>query len=483
MSLKAKITIFLILVASINVTAYGSELRKQVNFLLNQRDYIKFAQKINLNHINNYLTCLENKTQRFTFEYITKDGEIASKNPGCKKLMPVIFNNRLENKLQKMRLYLALSNPKRREEENIMLSSGELYYKLNPEITHPNTTAFTRVSFEIKKPYSLSKKEIRSAERLFDKSIRKMCRNYQKSFLLFDIKSESLEKYLSPENLNVLIDNFCNKTSLDALSTRTKRLTRGLFNKYYSWLAQEVVELRKFYKDEYYKIINESPYFLLIKSSTPSDNELINALTVIKDNALKVIKDDEEYEQEKNIEERIKLYRKNILNEEEINSLFEDLTYYLNDPFFSTLEKLLKKDPDYAAKKRVESYLRNKEFKDLLVEVSLIAGGVGLCFTKLTSVFKMLKLTSPVYKAKIFKLGCFTALGIPVNTWFIYDSLASYETSLINFLTSVDGRQIFKYYESISRSELIINTLFMGVGIGSAKTLIKTIKSNNLMPY
>jgi hypothetical protein len=140
--------------------------------------------------------------------------------------------------------------------------------------------------------------------------------------------------------------------------------------------------------------------------------------------------------------------------------------------FYTSFSEKLDEETKY----EIDGVISSNELKDTVQELAIIVGGVASCFLPSQKLFKLFRFVNPLRSAKIFKLSCLTAVGVPLNSWFIYESLSKYEKGLSELLSSADGRYMIRKYNSTNKTDLILNTLFFASGVGAAKLLLKAMK-------
>lgn len=466
----------LILFIFLKNISFAATLDEKIAFLIQQKDYRQLVQKINLKHISHYIDCLEDEKKLFFFKYFDENGQIATKELTCTDVMPVVFTNRLNIEYSKMRIFLALAKTGYRDEAHIMSMSDNINYKININIDHPNDTSMTRLPYNIEKPAPLSKREIKKAMRTYNRYTKKMCKLYVGENLKRELESDFEFKKLSPKNLNEIQKNFCQGIDLMQYSKNIRYAFGDILNRYHRWLENRRLDFRKNHLNLYYKQINKSPYFLLIKTRTPTREELLRALKIIKENALDKEANFNMYTQENKVEEKIIDYQSGVMTDPDKAELLIDLTFYVNDPLFFKFYEIFGEKLSLEAKSEIDALISKNEFMDSAKEIGIITSGLAACFVPTQKLFKLLKFAKSLRSAKIFRLSCFTALGLPLNSWFIYQALERYESSITELLSSVDGRHLIRKYNSISRVDLVINTLFIASGVGAARLLVKSLK-------
>lgn len=469
--------LIVVFVLSMSSVALSATLDKKIDFLLMYKNYYELAQEINLKHLSNYITCLRDENSKFRFQYIDQQGEVVTRPVSCEEAMPVVFENRLESEYLKMRISLALSRPGRVNEKYIMSMSNNLNYKINIDIDHPNDTSMTTLPFDIEKPAPLSQREIKQAMRTYNRHKRKNCEVYANTVLRHELESHVLIKRLGSQALTEIQKNFCGDLDIKKYSSNIFYSFKDVLRNYHRWLESKRHDFRKKNLNVYYSLVNQSPYFLLLKNSNPSNEELLRALETIYDNAIQKKQEFKEYSYDYNISERISEYHSGYLSESQKHDLFEDLSHYVNDPLFIKFYDAFSKKLSEDTKTEINEVISSNDLKNTLKEVGIILGGMASCFIPSQKLFKLLKFVKPLKSAKILKLSCLTALGIPLNSWFIYDSISRYEDGLQELLSSADGRYVIRKYDSINRTDLLLNTLFFASGAGAAKLLIKAIKA------
>jgi len=322
----------------------------------------------------------------------------------------------------------------------------------------------------------LSAREIKQAMRTYDRHARRQCEIYVQRHLGHELESQMLIKRLGEKNIHEVENSFCKDFNISEYAAGTHFSFREILRNYHRWLEEQRFEFRKKHLNLYYSLINKSPYFLLLERPSPSKDELLRALDTIFENASKRKQDFDDFTADNNIEDRITNYRSGLLSDSDKRELFQDLSHYVNDPLFMKFYTSFSEKLDEETKYEIDGVISSNELKDTVQELAIIVGGVASCFLPSQKLFKLFRFVNPLRSAKIFKLSCLTAVGVPLNSWFIYESLSKYEKGLSELLSSADGRYMIRKYNSTNKTDLILNTLFFASGVGAAKLLLKAMK-------
>ncbi len=453
--------------------SFAAGIDDKIDFLITQKNFYDISLQLNQKHIDYYIKCLEDDRKSFSFNYFDKNGQVVTKFVSCQKIVPVIFDNRLQKEYKRMRAYLALSRTAKVAEAHIMSMSDNIDYKINRNIDHPNDTSLTLLPFDIARPEPLTDREVRSVMKIYHRKTKKLCQRY-----IHEGLDRALNDFsgIDKTTADKLKTSFCTKLDLKGYSSNTIYSLIPVLRNYHEWLERRRNEMRKEYLNRYYEVINKTPYFLLLEDESPSKVELIDALNIIKANSLDLIGKFNDYTQKSDINGRIVDYKNNVLSESEKNELLEDMTFYYNETLFLRVKSTVEDEMSLEAKAEVRQLVDKQDMVHTMKEIGIIFGGLAMCVAPIGKVLKLAKVTKYFQTAKVFKLGCFVALGLPLNSWFIYDAIKKYEADLVTMLASPEGRHLMQEYNSVSNRDIILNTLFVGFGIGAIKPFLNSVR-------
>jgi hypothetical protein len=225
---------------------------------------------------------------------------------------------------------------------------------------------------------------------------------------------------------------------------------------------------------QFYEIIQTNPYVALVSSAKPSGSELLLAIKIMKEQATNALK---EYE----------IRRQELLRPDVSDGELLRLMEY-GPIAASVLEtpgenmQLLNYDYD-ALFEVVQSEHSSAELKRTAWHIGLLIGanvvfcvGGGRALKYLFTAKNIIKLKR---FSELFNPLCFPLTTIPVNGWFVYDSIDSYDKTFQEVFASADGAHYLREVHALSDADrsVFISILFSPIGAG---TILKNIARSGL---
>lgn len=460
--LKKHYCIFFFFFSSIGFSALSSiEMNKILEILIEQKNFSLLAREVNLRQLSLYEQCLEDTKEELYIEYLAKDGNIKSTDISCQAVVKTVFDNRLEDFYQEMRISLALLKTARRDSAHIMSLSSDLNYKINKNIAHPNSTTFKSLPFNLPKLAPLDADEVEMAMNLYRSHSYDMCLNYIYKYLPQEL--EMRKTYLSSDFIKGLdLEGFCDNRGRFNFQEDRNSIERqtlvDIERRYHTWLEHKRDEFRSEHRENYYDIINYAPYFLLLDSRSPKSDNLLESIKKINGVAMKEMSDFNDKIQSDKINERIKLYRLGKLDDEDKYELIDDLFFSYNPLLFEVYLEVsnMSKDDINFFSSFAEDKVKDNEFDSLLSDAGVVLGSALGCFIPVGRIFKGLNKLVNISRA-----GCFMTVGLGVSTFFLYDSFRRYQGEMVKFLSSPEGQFALSEFEDVKRSrlDLILNMI------------------------
>lgn len=474
--------------------SFGQTINK-IDFLIDQKRYLNLIHQINISRSKHLVFCLQNPEKTFFKSYFKKINVLGTVEYSCEKALKKIFKRRIKEGLTNMRLFLALSRPKIRKDsfdrERESERGRNLSYKINIDIEHPHTSAFL-INFDgVGSLEALSPSEAEAAMKLHDEFTKEKCTQYRDENLENRISIHSRSNKLKKEKLEM---DLCKGPPFKQLISEKNKFIRSikkvLLDEYFQWLLERRKLMRKDYLMQYYKLINHSPYFVYLRGADPTNEEIGVGIEIIHKNALRQLEILREYTRSKNMDRRITSYKEGYLDRDEEEELKNDLLYYYKDAKisgFSDLNRNLTESEElYEAnrglfdelKQESEDYRSTQMWKNL----GLIVLAYGSCFLPYRKVYRALKIarkwrSGPASKkvGKRVKNSCFVTFGLPLNSYFLYDSISIFRNHYSQFMGSPDGVYLMNQFENLDadKKAIIITSLTLGIGVGPIKDVFK----------
>jgi hypothetical protein len=499
-SLRSVITLLSLILFSLG--AVGASTSDQISFLIEQRNFFDLVTDINISHLKQYAFCLKqvtgSETTHFSIRYFSPKGSVVSKTVSCQKVVRRIFDLRIKQQLSQMRINLALSSS---VASNALVSShliGNLAsnnqhhhnLKFNSQIEHPHSTSILSLPFEVEPLTPLTTSEVKQARGIFNQQVAFLCTHYQT-----EIAPQKIKFYLRWHGVNLAsnIKKLCQSSPANQILTLSnhpahQRALTWLVDDYYRFLGHELKKGTKEYLDQYYQIVNRTPYFLLLTSSDPRREELYQAINKMLELAKQQKERTIHYTRQNDIKQRVDHYLASFYQRIEFESddeqLRNDLLFYVKEEMFPSYMKYLGNYQDNRShlsdlSTEIVMMVESRRNRALIKEFSIIGGALASCFLPVGRAFKILSVAKQFqHLAKVYRPGCFVALGLPLNSYFVISSFNQYQSKLAQVLSSPEGRHRYANYQSLSALEqdLLINTLLIGVGIGPISTVAKELR-------
>jgi len=324
------LNIFLLLVLSSTVFSKISLIDQQVDFLIKQKNFYELTQDANLAHLKDFKKCLIDKDEVLIKKAFVDSETLEEIEINCSIVISKIFNRRIKSKLSRLRLVMSLMKQEKIAKNNFLTYPMHTRYKININIKHPDKSSLVSLAFELMQPNPLSDPEISKALLLFDQQTNNFCEEYKKDELLSLISTYTF--VLKENQIAAAANNFCDKDFFQQIkknsNSRIRTFYRSLEQKYNLWLETQRIEMRNIYKKEYYELLNFSPYFLLLTSLHPTNNELLATIETIYKNAYQIKNQTITYIIDNEINRKIKHFKQARLNSSEKESLQDDLMIF-----------------------------------------------------------------------------------------------------------------------------------------------------------
>lgn len=442
--------------------------------------------ELNRYRTNQLIICLNNPRGIFKKTIFTKINTTSKVEISCQNVIDTIFNLRLKNRFRHMRLHLALSKPMFLEGFRDSEIGNSLKYKINTHIEHPHTSTLLLEFKEITElpPLSEDEGEVQEAMKLYNEFSSTQCKVYKNEYLKNSIDRHKVNYKVTQEKITIsLCSEHPYKEIINEKSRYLKEVKKEIIDDYFRWLHERRKEMREDYLQLYYDAINHSPYFIYMPSANPTTDQLIYAMEQIQQNNLERIQKMDKYRSENMINKRIISFRKAHLATHELVDLKNDLLYYYKDATltgFSELNQNLASDEDYELREslylELNKEVEKQEQEQFIKHAGLLVAVVASCFTPMGRVYQKIKVSYRLKKLpstrqfkKRSRALCFLALGVPLNSYFLYDSIETMKENFSNFSSSPDGVYMIQGFDSLNESHkmIVLNTLFIGLGLAS----------------
>jgi len=200
----------------------------------------------------------------------------------------------------------------------------------------------------------------------------------------------------------------------------------------------------KEHQDRYAELVQTNPILVMVSAPRPKFGELIAALHTIQGNALARYED----------------VRRDLAQTRDLEKYAG--RYHVLGYSESIWSGSGKSEADFAHWRAVyvKKYTERQQ-REALIEVGALVGITVAC------VVPWGRTLAPAMA--MMKVGCLAGLGIPLNAFFLIDSIRGYDRDFRNFFSSVEFSQAF-FENGLDRLEgdradLVLNALFLPLGL------------------
>ncbi|MBY0472162.1 hypothetical protein K2X30_13425 [bacterium] len=452
---------FFILLAN---PALGRELsttvQKEVSFLSSLRDLVILVHQVNRAHARGYIACMEGNTNAFPYQYPANRKEWKISLRDCKATLQVVLRDRIRSMYGPMRLALALSGPEYFSRSNAAIENVDSTnrIKFNEVLVHPagkNAAPLDR----------LTPDEVQAAFKKFHEGSKPGC-----------------EEYLRKRPQLRVAADFCNIYSLDAQERAMAKA--HAFNSPDAPIVQKYFGSHsKIWKDsqnKYFELIQNFPVLLYLRSDSPSDAELTEALQQIRDNADEAHRELREKDQELGLEGRLEAFHAGKTTEKMDDYLSADLRFYLDyTPLLGYFLSLYAGELERLSigkeiiKPMIEAHEGGQAFFNLIKNVGLIAMSFSCALIPEERVVAIL------LSGTALRGGCFAAMNVSLGAYMVSDLRLMEREAIIKTLSSPEGKYVMADLRRLrsTQADQILATVFLGIGsLQGVRELIRLYK-------
>lgn len=424
----------------------------------------------------------DGKPPKFIRSIINSFGEKVSREVTCEKIIENLIYRRLEMRWSEVHVAMALMEP-----QQVSINEGSEYLSETETFGFGETSAdrfhvpykiSTQVDHAIKKlPWQdrivvapatrLTRDEYAEAMNTYRDWGFKRCvdifkRTYGVNSCPVNVFKPPFDgaayNRLSPSQGSQYLTATYERTCDELLFNQNAHETRAQFSSILKQLARErVAVFRKEHRENYQQWVQENPLLVMLPSARPTHRELVTALTIIDSGAQKRLRKSMEQSQPG----------------KDLSPFAERLDVSVYSTIF--WEKSGRSPSEYnvfaaQAAKRIAAEQSRRAWVEMgsivaLNTACLLPWGKGI----------------GVY-LRVLKLSCLAGFGIPLNTWFLMDSLGSYSDAITRLQSSVETQQslevAMKEYDS-ERLGLALSTILfpLGMQLIEAKQAISLLRS------
>jgi len=467
------------------LTASASETSSYENWLKVQQTTIVKLNQINYSHIRGLRQCAcfelkkldsregscnntNNDEPLFLREIINFYGESIAEKVNCKEILNLLVYARLEQDWPDMRAHLSLMKTPEYFVDPIKTETMQDVAYLNDGRRKKVDYLFpTALEHEIRNFPLNSKLNIAAVRDLSEIEIKDLLKVY------FDFSVKTCLK-LAPKFLEVTrwvakahavsvgnTQSFCNKLILaqdgNIPLSETHRLRKYASSLLLKIQKARIVGFRDEHKKEYLELAQTNPLLLLVDSPEVKLLPLTEILVSIEANA----------------RERLERSVKD-LNSNQNSEIYGGMTYALI--YTRAIWRSQGLDPSefQTYSERAYEAWQDKEFKKSAIEIGVVTAGVAAC---LVPWGRILRAT-----LQLLKFSCLAGIGLPLNSYFLIDSIVEYRRGFDILFSSVETNQALDkamtQVTSAQTTATIAAVLFpIGLNLVEAGHVIAAIKA------
>jgi|GEM_PF-6833290 len=388
--------------------------------------------------------------------------EIVSIEEACEEVIEKHITRPLKESLQEVRFHLALAQPAARDDNPLFsesLSRSYDEFRWSNKLHH-KAKGFFSISLSplsdterarVASAYFNYSQEICAAYMMgsFAKDLSLAERRYNAQINFID-KSKICDDILS----GPLLMRSGLAHSIDVKDHMNIVLLQDIAEKYYQKAASQRIRWQASHKKQYSALLSRHPFLLYIKTQFPKQGEIQSALREIQKNA------------ESRLKRHTKIIGKKDFSNQNILKNKDKILELLNfDMTLSYMDSILRQRNSLAPNLSsiIDSLKKEKQAKDLESfkwTIGTVVVANLICFIPFG------KLMSAASKL-LFKKACFTALGLPVNTYFLQDAYRENRSDWRNYFSTFDGEKYLNEFDVVRASQkmLYFELLFLPLGI------------------
>ena len=379
-------------------------------------------------------------------------GNVHISEISCGEAIHRLLRNRIRMSYREMARALAKREPARREHpalaERLDWSARTHWH---PSPSHPVNSLWLS-NLPIRSP-ALDRDDYLFLRNAYREASEKYCRDFT--------ALPNLQERIAFASRQLAGANLCEVLLGLLPDHRHRRSLQSDFSDYYSYAAgRRNREFRAPAEREYLDKVNRNPILLFLKNDSPTDPELLEAVSEVA---------------------RLARARKqNLLAVHAAATQDSDLAEFTRIeaalPYTRARARALGIDPEIFAP-TFASWSQEKadhEFNRQMGEISVGVGLLAVCFSPWGRIVG-------AAAAVIVRSVCLTGIGIPLNTYFLWDAWDHYHEALELALSSIEPGQQFSSFRQIesARSKInLIAVLFpLGLNLKSARESVAALRA------
>lgn len=465
--MPAQCKVFGILRLKILLLALGIALPAQADSLLErQADTVLLLNAINVAHLEGLEQCLcelrENQADRgcreqrqwpreeFRQVLINLAGEVRAIESACADVVERLLVNRIRLNYREMARALAKRAPRLRDYPMISerLDSHEAaHFDANPG--HP-LGLLAGLSLAVRAP-RLEAQDLVAIRRDYNLASQAYCRDYAQQP---QIVRRLEQAHRDPQLRLPLCETLLSRARARSLAA----LFQQIFSDYYTYAARRRErEFRAQAELDYIDRINRNPLLLLLSSDNPDPSELLSGVRQIL---------------------RLAQQRKSAFLEYRLSGKASDLRHFSAITSAFPYTRARAQDLPVADVERTflhwQAEAARQATQHALLEAGMMVGVVTSCFLPWGRIFS-------AASATVIRSFCLAGVGIPLNTYFVWDAWDRYQETLELLFSSFEPGQQFSGLKSLERRltnlQLIAILWPIGLNLKSTGEVLRLLRT------